>query len=363
MKHKNILGLMSGTSMDGIDASIIRTDGISFERTGINLIFPYSSHAKKIFDTYNQDPGTFMKNNYLLNKLDNLVTKDHISCVNQILKKSDLRPEYIGFHGQTIFHDPQIRSIQLGSGQVLAKSTNIKVICNFRANDIKNGGHGAPIAPIYHKAIIEKINSKLPTSFINIGGVSNISFWDGNKLIGFDVGPGNALIDAFVKKRLNLNFDNEGKIASTGLPNQSVIKKFLNDEYFTKQYPKSLDKFYFDYIFNDNIFKSLNTYDALCTLTHLTVQSIIVALDQLPGMNETLIISGGGQHNKYLIKELKSNIRSKTLTSNELNIPGDMIEAEMMAYLTARSVRKLKYTFPDTTGTKKPCTGGDLFYP
>lgn len=358
-----ILGLMSGTSMDGIDACILKTDGIEFQRTNINLIYPYSSETDYMLKTFNKDPQLFLNDKHLIEKLELLVTTDHISCVENIVKKSSVKPIYIGFHGQTVFHNPQKKSVQLGNAQFLANQTKTKVIYNFRGNDIKNGGHGAPIAPIYHKALIEHIKPKLPTCFINIGGISNITYWDGNMLIGFDVGPGNTLIDTFVKNKYNLDFDDNGRIASSGLANQSIINDFMKNNFFNLPYPKSLDKFAFDYIFRNDLLNNLNNFDAVCTLTHLTVQSIAVAIKQLPKKSENLIISGGGQHNKYLIDKLKESINCKVCTSNEINIPGDMIEAEMIAYLAARSLRKLEFTYPETTGVKRPCTGGEIFFP
>jgi anhydro-N-acetylmuramic acid kinase len=358
-----ILGLMSGTSMDGIDACILKTDGNKFQRTGFNLIHQYSSDTSYMLKKFNKDPQLFLTDKDLIKKLELLITIDHISCVEDIISKSKVKPIYIGFHGQTVFHDPQQKTVQLGNAQVLASETKIRVIHNFRTNDIKNGGHGAPIAPIYHKALIEDIKPKLPACFVNIGGISNITYWDGNTLIGFDVGPGNTLIDTFVKNKYNLDFDNNGKIASSGLANRSIINKFMQNNFFNLPFPKSLDKFHFNYIFRDDILSSLNNRDVVCTLTELTVQSIVVAVQQLPKKSESIIICGGGQHNKYLIDRLKESINCKVITSNEINIPGDMIEAEMIAYLSARSLKRLEFTYPTTTGVNRPCTGGEILLP
>ena len=361
MKLIPILGLMSGTSMDGIDACVLKTNGKKFERTGINHIHPYSHETNIMLQKFNKNRYSLINNNLFLKKLEFLITQDHILCTCDLLKKYKLKPLYIGFHGQTIFHEPQKKSIQLGDGQYLANQTKIDVICNFRTNDIKNGGHGAPIAPVYHKALIEDINLNLPACFLNIGGISNLTYWDGSKLIGFDVGPGNTLIDTFVNKKYNLKFDHNGNLARSGKPNKAIISQFLKNKFFKKTYPKSLDKFYFNEIFYNNIFTQLNSLDALSTLTHLTAESINLSLKLLPKKIKSLIVCGGGQNNNYLIEILKDRLNCKVYTSDEINLPGDMIEAEMIAYISARSIENLEFTYPGTTGVKKPCKGGDLF--
>ena len=364
MKLTPILGLMSGTSMDGIDACILNTDGINFKRTDTNIISPYSFETSDMLEKLLEYPESILTNIDLQSKLEYLITRDHILVVKKILKIQKILPSYIGFHGQTIFHNAFKKiSIQLGNGQLLANETRIKVVYNFRKNDIDNGGQGAPIAPVYHKALIKQLKLALPTCFVNIGGISNISYWDGEVLIGFDIGPGNTLIDTFVKKKFNINFDNNGNIAKLGTSNEAIIKKFMNNNFFSLSYPKSLDKLDFNYIFHDEDFKKLSDYDAVTTLTHLTIHSINHSLNQLPKQIKTIIIAGGGQHNKYLLKGLKNKINCNIYSSNEINIPGDMIEAELIAFLTARHVKKLNLTFPQTTGVKEPVRGGIIAFP
>ncbi len=359
-----ILGLMSGTSMDGIDASIIKTNGCQFERTNITDISPYSSKTDLMLNDFLINPEYFLNDPKFLEQLEILITNDHISCVQKILKITDIKPFYIGFHGQTIYHNPYKRNtVQIGNAQRLADQTNIKVVYNFRKNDIKNGGQGAPIAPVYHKALMQQLNVEQPACFINIGGISNITYWDGINLIGFDSGPGNTLIDTFVKRHYNLKFDNNGNIARLGLPNQQIITEFLNDEFFKLSYPKSLDKFSFNYILDKYNFQTLDKYNSISTLTHLTIEAISLAISELPKKCKTIIVCGGGQHNKYLIDNLKIRLNTNLFTANEIGIPGDLLEAEMIAFLTGRYLRELNFTYPETTGVKVPCSGGDIVTP
>ena len=193
---------MSGTSFDGIDASIIRTDGISINRTGINYIGKYRKTKLEILKAIKK-PNEFIYNEKLKNDLCLKITEDHVKACKLILKKTNTIPDLIGFHGQTIIHDQKNKlSLQLGSGSLLSKILKIKVVCNFRKNDIQYDGK-VPISPIYHKYLIETLKLTLPTIFLNIGGISNLTYWDGKELIACDTGPGNNLIDFYMRKRLN----------------------------------------------------------------------------------------------------------------------------------------------------------------
>ena len=199
MKEVNAIGLMSGTSMDGIDACILKTNGIEFKRYDANISGKYSKKTKSILQVAEEDPINFFKNKDILNNAKRLVTIDHIKLINRIIDKHPIDIQLIGFHGQTIFHNFEKKtSLQIGEAQLIANQTKINVVSDFRRNDLVQGGQGAPIAPIYHQANIKKMNLILPACFINIGGVSNLTYWDGNNLIGFDTGPGNGLLDKFI---------------------------------------------------------------------------------------------------------------------------------------------------------------------
>ncbi len=241
--------------------------------------------------------------------------------------------------------------------------TKVNVVFNFRDDDINSGGQGAPIAPIYHKLIIEQLSFKLPCCVINIGGISNISYWDGVNLIGFDTGTGNCLLDKFMQEKLNLPYDENGYLASTGKSDQEFIDTFLNDFYFKKKYPKSLDKLAFNNYYNLLLEKNLKYVDILSTLSTITAKSIIKGIEILPVLPKAILVIGGGMYNKSIIKPLKEKYNKKLFLGYNTNIPGEMIEAELMGFLAARSLYKLPITYPLTTGIKRAKTAGKVYIP
>ena len=244
LQYYNILGLMTGTSLDGIDASIINTNGKSVNYLNMNLFKRYDSKIKKniinflkMFDPNKQDIN-------LINDLNNLITQEHIYAIE---KFDTSKYDIIGLHGQTIYHNPSKSiSLQIINPQKIANYFNKTVVFDFRKNDIKNKGQGAPLAPIYHKSLIEKFKLTLPSCIINIGGISNITYWDGYSLIGFDCGPGNTLMDKTMQKFLKKNYDPFGKTSSAGKINKKSIDLILNDTFYKENFPKSLDNKYFD---------------------------------------------------------------------------------------------------------------------
>lgn len=295
-------------------------------------------------------------------ELNYLVTKDHAKCVSTILKDSSLNPKLIGFHGQTIYHNPKKNiSFQAGDGQLLYNLTKIPVISNFRDNDISSGGQGAPIAPIYHKFIIQKLKISLPTCFLNVGGISNITYWDGKELIGFDTGPGNALMDIYTQKILSLKYDKNGKIASLGQSNIKIIREILKHDFFYKKYPKSLDKNDLIYII-DLVTKNVKSHEnILATLCELTAYSIKLGLNLLPKKPKSLTVMGGGSKNLQLIKNLKKIVQTEVYIAEDFNLDSESIEAELIAFLAARSYYGLPITYPNTTGVVKPLSGGKIY--
>lgn len=349
---------MSGTSIDGIDISLVQTNGLDLRRLDKNYFYKYSIETKnKLVDILKGDINFNLKRKKYL---DDLVTDAHYLALKEldILSACDL----IGFHGQTIYHNPKnFISIQLGNPQKLAKMLSKNVIFNFRSNDLALGGQGAPIAPIYHQFIIEKLDTELPCCFLNIGGVSNLTYWDGEALIGFDTGPGNALMDDFMFSTLNENYDKDGILASKGTPIKNEIKQFMKLEYFKKLPPKSLDRETFLYFYNELIKKNYSVSDTMATLVELTVETIASSLELLPKKIKNIIITGGGYRNIYLMNRLKTRLKIKILNEKQIGINFDYIESELIAYLSARSIYKLPFTFPSTTGVSKPSSGGDLY--
>jgi anhydro-N-acetylmuramic acid kinase len=354
----NIIGLMTGTSMDGIDISFVQTNGLNLRRFNKNYFHKYSNKTKLfLIDVLNQDINFNLKRKQYL---DEFITNEHYLALKSldIIETADI----IGFHGQTIFHDPVNKiSIQLGDPKKLALMLNKNVIFNFRTKDIELGGQGAPLAPIYHQFIIEEFNLELPSCILNIGGVSNLTYWDGIKLIGFDTGPGNGLMDNYMSFISDKHFDKNGTLGSKGTPDKKVIKSFLNHEFFKKPPPKSLDKLSFIDFYNELLKKNYSNADFMATLAELTVESIVSSLKFLPNIVNSILITGGGYRNIHLMNRLEDRLKLKILNEKQLGINFDYIESELIAYLSARSIYNLPITFPSTTGVLQPLSGGKLY--
>ncbi len=356
------IGLMSGTSMDGIDAILVYTNGKKIARTKFKSITPYSKETYDLLQIAVKNPTNFVNNQDFYDRLSYLITCEHAKVVEELIFLSKIRPHIIGFHGQTIFHDVQNKkSYQLGDGKLLSKLLKLDVVYNFRSNDLNSGGQGAPIAPIYHKYILKSLKVDLPGIIINIGGISNLTYWDGNKIIGFDTGPGNNLIDYFMKRHFNLNFDDEGFHASKGNVNFNLIRKYSEDLYYSKSPPKSLER---KHVFDNKYLKeffNLDKYDCIATLCALSSMTIKMAVELLPKKPKITILVGGGQKNKHLVNLVKkTNISSLIYTGEEINLDSDYIEAELIAFLAGRKIYNLPSTFPDTTGVKQNTILGDL---
>lgn len=355
----NIIGLMTGTSMDGIDISLVKTNGIDLIRLNENYFHEYSNQTKKFLS------GILKESLYVNLKrkkyLDEAITEEHYLALKDldIVKTSD----FVGFHGQTIYHNPSKRiSIQLGDPKKFAKMIGKNIIADFRAKDIEMFGQGAPLAPIYHQYIIEKLNLELPSCILNIGGVANLTYWDGKDLIGFDTGPGNALMDDYAKKSSDKFFDQNGFIASKGNPNDKIINKFLKDIFFLKQPPKSLDRNSFQNFYNMLLNLNLPVSDTMSTLAKFTIESIFVGISLLPQKAKNIIVTGGGSRNQYMMKCLKKRINTNFIKEDDTNLNFDYIESELIAFLSARSIYNLPITFPSTTGVKKSLSGGTIYY-
>jgi len=357
------IGLMSGTSMDGINVSMVKTNGLVLDQCNLNIIRPYSNETLNLLKKVMVNIQYFLQEKDTLLKLEKLITLDHFEAIQYLLKKTKYKPDIIGFHGQTIFHDPKKKiSIQIGNPQLLAELLNKSVVGNFRSEDIKNGGEGAPIAPIYHKLIIEKFKLDLPSCFLNLGGVSNLTYWDGKELIGFDTGPGNGLMDIYMQENYNKKFDCHGSLAKKGVVIQDHVKKFMKDTFFKKKYPKSLDKLYFSYIFERIKNNNYKPEDIMATLSELTVMSIVFGIKSLPQKPKKIYIMGGGVHNTNLINCIQNSFPNNYVnTIDDIGLSGDMIEAELMAFLAVRKLYNFSSTFPETTGVLKPTCLGELF--
>ena len=349
---------MTGTSMDGIDISLVHTNGLELRRLNKNYFYKYSQETKKILlSSLKEDLNFNLKRKKYL---DDFITNEHYLALKDldIVRSCDL----IGFHGQTIYHNPKKKvSIQLGNPTMLAKLLNKDIVSNYRDIDITLGGQGAPLAPVYHQFIIESLDIELPCCFLNIGGISNLTFWDGKLLIGFDTGPGNALMDDYMSNKFNKNYDKDGKVASKGTPIKEEITEFMKFDFFKKMPPKSLDRENFLIFYNELVNKNYPVNDIMATLAELTIESIAISLKLLPQKIKNTIITGGGYRNIHLMNRLKDRLKIKIFNEKQLGINFDYVEAELIAYLSARSIYNLPFTFPSTTGVSKPSSGGDLY--
>jgi anhydro-N-acetylmuramic acid kinase len=366
------IGLMSGTSMDGIDATLMETDGKEYIKTGATLSISYD-HNFKIKLRKAESLVRAARKDIASKEIVQESTKLHAKIVNLLLEKADLKPEdvdLIGYHGQALYHNPSAGiTIQIGDGQLLSNLCNIKVINDFRSDDIKNGGQGAPLAPLYHQAIIAKMNY-FPVAMVNCGGIANISLITGrenDQVIGFDTGPGNVLIDRYLRqKTCNRQFyDKDGKYGLGGIVNKIALNKLIKNlaPYLNKDFPKSLDPGDLELV---KEIEDLSINDACATLENFTAYCIATSIkpNTLP---KKWILAGGGWKNpvitkfleEYLAKEIKPIIKH----AHEVGLDGEYMEAEIFAYLAARSFLKLPISIPAVTGAKIPSLGGRLFIP
>ncbi len=358
------LGLMSGTSMDGVDASIIETDGKSNYKPILDKYFKYPKdiYRKLVLLRDNvKNLKDLKKYHKQLKIVEKEITIFHAKSVNLILKKFNSDVDFIGFHGQTIFHRPEKKiTRQLGDGKLLSQLTKKKVIYDFRQNDLKNGGDGAPLSPIFHELIAFKYKIDPPSIFVNIGGIANYTILRSQKikankfknLHAGDLCLGNCLIDQWIRNKSEKNFDKDGKTAKSGRINKIKLKKALNNYKIKKK--RSLDI----KDFNLSFANGLSLKDGAATLTEYTAQVLAKHLMSKILGSTKIILCGGGRKNKFLISKLKKIIPYPILLIDEYGIDGDFVESQAFAYLAARSYFNLPISFPETTGCKKPCSGG-----
>ena len=352
------LGLMSGTSMDGIDASIIHSDGLDNLEIIDNQYFKYPKKFKddlSAFINIIYDQKDIEQNIKLFRSLERKITFYHSEISEKIIKKNNTDIQLIGFHGQTVIHKPQHGySIQMGDADLLSQILRKKVVNKFRENDFKNGGEGAPLTPIYHKLLSKKIKSKKPILFLNIGGVANFTYCYQNKLYAKDIGPGNVLIDEYLKKVKGIYYDEDGIIASTGRINHNIINHFYEHEFYDINNKRSFDRKEFDF----NFIRGLEFEDAVSTLTYFTALTISKNIQRNITDDFDLILCGGGRKNLTLVKHIKDLLDQKIIIIDELGFDGDFIESQAFAYLSIRSYINQPLSFPSTTNVKQPSIGG-----
>ena len=354
--------------MDGVDASIIQSDGENEYRDILDKYFEYPKNIyknlTKIRDKIKNkdDLNEFSKEITILEKD---ITLFHAEIVNEIAKKAKVNIDLVGFHGQTIFHNTDEKiTKQLGDGKLLSKLTKKTVVYDLRQNDLKNGGQGAPLTPIFHKMLVKKLNFKSAT-FINIGGIINeTSIFDDGSFQAHDLGPGMCLIDKWIRTNSKKRYDDKGNLAMTGKINQKIFDNAVkNWMYTTGMYTrKSLDVREMESFFDYSSLKKLTLEDGAATFTAFTVEALAGILPGILGSHPTyhrFILCGGGRKNDFLVKSIDRLVGSPELI-DDYGIDGDFIESQAFAYLAIRSFLKLPISFPETTGCKKQCTGGVL---
>ena len=364
------LGLMSGTSMDGVDASLIKSDGLSKYNTISNKYFEYDKNLYQNLTNIRDKISNSKDLEILSNDLKSIekeITLFHAKVVNEITKESTFEIDFIGFHGQTIFHNADEKiSRQLGDGKLLSQLTKKTVVYNFRENDLNNGGEGAPLSPIFHQLIVKENKIDLPVCVLNIGGIANITAIGSNEpkdLKSYDIGPGNCLIDEWIRKKTKKKYDDNGQTAKTGKTSEIILNQALDN--FNNG--KNKDNLSFDTKdFDLNFVRGLSLEDGAATLTDFSGRIVGAALfSLLSRVSDKLwkvLVCGGGRKNTTLMNRIKKKtLKNLVIQSiDDYGIDGDFVESQAFAYLAIRSYLKLPISFPETTGCNEPCTGGTI---
>jgi anhydro-N-acetylmuramic acid kinase len=362
------LGLMSGTSLDGVDVALIETDGRQVKAFGPSGYRPYTEGERSVLrqalveavhlPQRDARPG-------ILRQAEHVVTIAHAEAVAAFVAQNRITAQdidIVGFHGQTVLHRPERKlTVQIGDAPALAKAIHIPVMHDFRAADVEAGGQGAPFVPVYHRALAQMLHRDGPMVVVNIGGVSNITYIDGtDTLIACDTGPGNALIDDFMYREMHQPFDTEGRFAAQGRPNEAWIAQALRLPFFSAPPPKSLDRNDFSKL----RLEGMAPADGAATLTAFTAASIARIVPLLPKRPRSWIVAGGGASNFTMMRMLRERLAPATVEAAEtLGWASDAIEAKAFGFLAARGLKGLPLSYPATTGVPIPMTGGIIARP
>ena len=353
---------MSGTSLDGIDAALVETDGEGVAVPGAALTRAYDRETRAVLRKALDDARDVAAGRpvpHSIRDAERVLTEAHAETVRALLKKAGLAPgqvDLIGFHGQTILHRPGERwTWQIGDGALLAKLTGIAVVNDFRSADVKAGGQGAPLVPLYHAALVREAKAlSPPIAMINIGGVANVTYVGPDTVLAFDTGPGNAPIDDWAHRHTGKPVDENGELARRGKVCDETLTDMLDHDFFNRVPPKSLDRM----DFTTDAVAHLCPEDGAATLTAFTAASIARAREHFPEPATTWIVMGGGRLNPKLMDELRARVNAPVLSAEDAGWRGDFVEAEAFAYLAARSRKGLPLSLPTTTGVAEPMSGG-----
>ncbi|HTW68404.1 MAG TPA: anhydro-N-acetylmuramic acid kinase [Acetobacteraceae bacterium] len=356
------IGLMSGTSLDGVDAAWLETDGETVSAFGPTLTLPYDDRLRTDLRRILDLAPTLDPADRRVKAAEAQLTEYHVRAVMALDRPADL----IGFHGQTILHRPdQRRTWQIGNAQELAWRTGVRVAWDFRSADVAAGGQGAPLAPAYHAALAGGLEK--PLAVLNLGGVGNVT-WIGSgthdladDLIAFDTGPGNGPLDDWVARHTGARFDRDGALARAGRVDPSVLARLLGHPYFAKPPPKSLDRLDFAAALAGSGLMGLAPADGAATLVAFTAQAVGQA--PLPALPRRWLVTGGGRHNPAIMEALRDALRVAVEPVEAVGWDGDALEAQCFGFLAARVAAGLPLSFPGTTGVPRPMPGGAIAAP
>jgi anhydro-N-acetylmuramic acid kinase len=367
MKPIWAVGLMTGTVLDGnIDVALIRTDGERIETFGAYTLAPYPQSIRTLLEEAQRqarDWNFIGPEPAIFGEAEEALTRAQSAAVRELVESNGLEVSEIGvvgFHGQTVLHraptkDKLGETRQLGDGELMHSLLGTKVVYDFRSADMRAGGQGAPLAAAYHAALLGAHGASGETAILNLGGVANITWWDGEgDIVAFDTGPANAPINDFVKARGLGEMDRDGALAAAGTVDEARLAKLLQHPYLRSPYPKSLDRF----DFTAAMAEGLGTEDGAALLTAFTASAVGKALDLLPRRPKKLFVSGGGRHNPTLMAMLASRAGVAVVSVDTIGWRGDAVEAECFAFLAVRVLRGMPISFPSTTGVPEPMGGG-----
>lgn len=360
------VGLMSGTSMDGISVAIVETDGLSVSRRGPATTYPYSPGQRAAIGTALAEARTMttrFERPGSLSATERMLTEAHATALSTFLESHGIARsgiDVVGFHGQTVLHRPERGlTVQLGDGAMLAELSGLTVVHDLRARDVEAGGQGAPLVPVYHGALVEGLAQR-PVAFVNIGGVANVTYVDRDgSLLAFDTGPGNALIDDWMMKRAGVAYDRDGATAAKGRADEAVVRFCLSHSFFSLPPPKSLDRNAFLW----DVVDWMGLEDGAATLTQFTVAALAKSREHFPEEPELWIVAGGGRKNRTMMSGLAGVVQNAVVPAEAVGLDGDAVEAEAWGFLAVRTLLGLPITFPGTTGVAEPLTGGVISRP
>jgi anhydro-N-acetylmuramic acid kinase len=361
---------MSGTSLDGVDVALLETDGERIQSFGPTLYRAYRKPERELLRQALAAGASLTdrtSRGSVLTQAEALVTRSHADAVEKFLAQNGLGSESIdivGFHGQTVLHRPAAGlTVQIGDAAALSQRLGIPVAYDFRAADVAAGGQGAPLVPVFHRAIVETIERPHPVVVLNIGGVANVTFVDGGPdPIACDTGPGNALIDDFMRARTGRASDFNGRMGAAGTVDHAFIERVLSDPFFASRPPKSLDRNAFSY---EKIgLPKLSVADGATTLAALTAAAVARVIQHLPERPRSWIVGGGGARNRTIMRMLTERLAPASVeTADQVGWSADALEAQAFAYLAVRTLQGLPLTFPTTTGAPRPMQGGVITRP